>query len=637
MRRISKRWHGRSWRWRGAACVAASGVTALLAPAPAHASTLTWDSSASAGVQGGSGNWDFNQTTNWTADGGATRQAWTSNTNTAAFQMPAATATVTLDASNGTLGAAGLQFTGDDGGRTYSLAGASLLLGSGGISATATNAVVSMNGAVVLNGSQTFTSNMFRTVSNGAALLINNSLSSATSTTNLTLDGQGLGYAASNIANSANQVTFLFAGDNSAFHGTTTLLNGARLILDYGTTAVPTVTNKLDDSSALIFKGGSLALGSQATAYTEVVASTSVLQGSNAVVVSPVHASGTAIVTLSAGAITQSAGSGATFDVTNATGIIVATTNSNDATGVIGAWATTAGNRWAKAVSGLYSSLSGNGTSQTSAANWGTTQNVNVSDAAGTSESGIGSKTVNLLAIANSGVTLSFNSGAVLTVTGGGVMSATAATTGNDTITGGKLTTGLASGELFVHTYGSLNLGSDVSDNATVPTKLVKAGISGLTLSGINSYTGKTYVNAGTLTLASGGSLVNGNIQLNGGTVNGTGGTLNYNVKDSIADLIDIQGGVFDLSSINLNVVTSGTTPLTGSAEYVLANRNINSVYVAGGHFLSVNLPSNWAIDYDGTALNPNSIVVTVPEPVSLSFLGLGILGLLRRRNRRAS
>ena len=71
MRRISKRWHGRSWRWRGAACVAASGVTALLAPAPAHASTLTWDSSASAGVQGGSGNWDFNQTTNWTADGGA--------------------------------------------------------------------------------------------------------------------------------------------------------------------------------------------------------------------------------------------------------------------------------------------------------------------------------------------------------------------------------------------------------------------------------------------------------------------------------------------------------------------------------------------------------------------------------------
>lgn len=89
---------------------------------------------------------------------------------------------------------------------------------------------------------------------------------------------------------------------------------------------------------------------------------------------------------------------------------------------------------------------------------------------------------------------------------------------------------------------GSNSGGGTISGNISetgVPRALVKVGASTITLSGINTYTGATTVNAGTLRLGSAGALGNGTLNTSGVTVGGSG-------------ILDLAG-----------IATTATVPLT--------------------------------------------------------------------------
>ena len=92
-----------------------------------------------------------------------------------------------------------------------------------------------------------------------------------------------------------------------------------------------------------------------------------------------------------------------------------------------------------------------------------------------------------------------------LIVTSGGIMvsSLVATDTSTKTITGGPISAG-GTNDLIIHQYGAstLTIGSVIQD-ATGPNALVKTGSGELILTGVNTYTGSTFLNGGQLTISS--------------------------------------------------------------------------------------------------------------------------------------
>ena len=115
-----------------------------------------------------------------------------------------------------------------------------------------------------------------------------------------------------------------------------------------------------------------------------------------------------------------------------------------------------------------------------------------------------------------------------LIVTSGGIMvsSLVATDTSTKTITGGPISAG-GTNDLIIHQYGASTLTIDsVIQDATGPNALVKTGSGELILTGVNTYTGSTFLNGGQLTISSNtnlgatpGAPDADNIYANGGTL----------------------------------------------------------------------------------------------------------------------
>ncbi|MEO6437068.1 MAG: autotransporter-associated beta strand repeat-containing protein [Tepidisphaeraceae bacterium] len=164
-----------------------------------------------------------------------------------------------------------------------------------------------------------------------------------------------------------------------------------------------------------------------------------------------------------------------------------------------------------------------------------------------------------------------------------------------------------------------------------IPT-INKAGPGSLSLTGINPFTGAITVSGGALRL-DGGSIVHGKITIDAGASfdGGTalsGGTFTFNIASDVADLVAVAG-TFELTNLNLILNPTGTQTLS---EYVVVDKAVGSAEILGTAFKSTSLPAGWSIDYDGTVANPNAIVAVIPEPASLSLLGLAAMAALRRR-----
>jgi arabinogalactan endo-1,4-beta-galactosidase len=153
-------------------------------------------------------------------------------------------------------------------------------------------------------------------------------------------------------------------------------------------------------------------------------------------------------------------------------------------------------------------------------------------------------------------------------------------------------------------TVGAGNVANAYSGGLIGSGSLTKSGTATLTLTGSNSYTGSTNVNAGTLEISPGGVI-------NGGTLNGTGflvdggtctsiGTTTFGnlanaflqtsgasslgtVSEGSSDgmLIKITGGYFSASSITLRRTAAFTTAPTATAP--IAAATTSGLYINGG------------------------------------------------------
>ncbi len=173
---------------------------------------------------------------------------------------------------------------------------------------------------------------------------------------------------------------------------------------------------------------------------------------------------------------------------------------------------------------------------------------------------------------------------------------------------------------LTVNQSAAGNYAGTISNFAGQTGSLVKNGAEVLTLSGINTYTGNTTINAGGLTLANGGELrfdiedggVSNSI-LGVGTV-----TLNGLLRLDISSLTATVGTWNLVNAATLNESFGGTFGLAFLDNTTFSTGD-NVVYTSG----------DWSFN------TITGDLTLIPEPGSLALLGLGSLCLLGGRRRK--
>jgi hypothetical protein len=193
----------------------------------------------------------------------------------------------------------------------------------------------------------------------------------------------------------------------------------------------------------------------------------------------------------------------------------------------------------------------------------------------------------------------------------------------------GKLSLTGAGQDLYVYSGGRFEA-EGTGLNSNVSTRVLGGGTLAI---GLMDPLTHTRTAASTLTL-------NASTELDGGSrlefgIFGAGGA-NTAAADSLAgvrnDLLNVNGQALTSTLSLLDIVTYGYTPHAG-AIYQLT-RNDNTAYA----FNTTNITDDWTIfrQDDGANGHSNLYVQYVPEPASLTLLGLGAGALLLKRRRRS-
>jgi fibronectin-binding autotransporter adhesin len=342
---------------------------------------------------------------------------------------------------------------------------------------------------------------------------------------------------------------------------------------------------------------GGLTLGfggidaSSLTSGTTTIASALTLNGSQAW---SVGAGGTLAVS---GTVTRNAGAAVNFVPTgtiNLTGSGLA----NDATGILGGWATV-GNTGASGATADWAALdlsgnivtytgytaisSGANSSQTlsgttASQNWKTS-----SGASGYSTTLTNSGTINSLVVqgdvvVGAGNTLTLGSGGLIL---SGISRWIKAPNGNSSDTG-MLTSGLANGELFVDVASATSdannwrIWNKIVDNGGTAVSVVKNGPGYLRLENANTYTGGTILNGGILAVGANTVLGSGTLTLNAGTVQGNVSAANF--ASAVANNIVVNGsiGFYLAKDANYSGTISGSGTLDTTAGNGTASLSIS-------------------------------------------------------------
>ncbi|HET6409573.1 MAG TPA: autotransporter-associated beta strand repeat-containing protein [Chthoniobacteraceae bacterium] len=241
-------------------------------------------------------------------------------------------------------------------------------------------------------------------------------------------------------------------------------------------------------------------------------------------------------------------------------------------------------------------------------------------------------------------------------------------------VTNGVQTNQLGTGNIFVNGPGTLVLDGDWSNAGNTPFvrvvsgtgSMIKQGPSTVNIASVNSYTGGTAVNSGTLLVT--GSVVGTTTVNAGGTLGGAGtvdavnvvggtlapgngigtlttGSLTLN-SASILKLeltlgdTTIGGGINDLAIVNGNLTLDGTLqvaelggPLDNNGIYTLIDYSgtlTNNGLVLDSSFLAVHPGAAIIIDTLNT-----QVLLSIPEPASVMSILSGVCfcaGLRRRR-----
>jgi autotransporter-associated beta strand protein len=452
--------------------------------------------------------------------------------------------------------------------------------------------------------------------------------------------------------------TFVLSGSNT--YGGATAVNGGTLTLDYSTNN----NTKLANGAALNLGGGTLNLSGGS--HTEVVASTTLNTGASSIT----RSSGTSVLRMKA--ITRNAGSTVNFGAAS-----IADTDTDNVNGILGGYATVAGADWAmSATSANNTAITAFTTYTTFVATGGvaTTNYLQTDSISLTASESANSLKINTT---TTGQSLDIGATRTLTLTSGGLLFVGAQ---DYQINNGTLKSNTATNsDLIIQQWGAGTLTiNSVIANGNGTSTLTKAGTGTLALGGNNTYSGTTFVNAGTLlannataSTGSGAVIVNnsgtlggtgkitGSVTLNnsstidGGTV-GTVGTLStgaltlnntsilrVDMTSTTADQIRVTGAVALGTTALLQLdIPNGTLFSAGQAFTLIDNDAADAITGTFSNAAAGTDTINgygWIVTYTGGDGN-DFMITAVPEPSTwlAAALALGVIGFSQRKRVRA-
>ncbi|WP_395741588.1 autotransporter-associated beta strand repeat-containing protein [Prosthecobacter sp.] len=426
--------------------------------------------------------------------------------------------------------------------------------------------------------------------------------------------------------------TVTLSGDNSGLTGTVaaTRLDSGTLVLDFTSDN----NSKISTVVALDLRGVLLVLnGSAAADTTQTVASTTLGNGGSSIIT--LNSGAGHSVTLNLGAITRAAGSqDGTLRVNlPASGAVTTTTGNLGTTGVLGGWATVtdATGTWFatnSAGTGLGSIIAVATTAKNDVSTWISGDQITDSGAGFTGAvSGVYISTLRFDAAGGS--TLNIAGNGVLGIASGGVLMTSNVTSGPSTITGGVLTSG--TNEL-IFIQDSTSQALTVASSIRVGHSVTKAGSGTLLLSGSNTYTDETEIQAGVLQVSGGNAIGDTSIvtladdtasmlQLLGNETIGrlAGGsasagidqlavvdigafalTINATGSTTYAGLLTGSGSLIKTGAGNM-LFTNASTGFTGSVTVNMGLLYFSGIGSSNASSFTLNSGSSFMIDNNGT------------------------------------
>lgn len=570
-------------------------------------------------------------------------------------QASGVTANLTLDglSSSSTLTLGGtISYSG-----TTLISGGTLALsGSGLLPATTALTLANVSGAEFqLNGASQTIAELSGGGSTGGQVSLN---SSATLTVG---DGNNTTYAGTLTGSNGSLVkigsgTLTLTGADS--YGGTTTLSGGTLLVD------ASGGGNLNGTTTPTFAGGTLSFkgkGSSTTSMT--LGALSINAGGGQLLVNP---NGKA-TTIALGSITGNTLGGTLLvgEAANAgAGTVTITTSTEDNTstfiedggrivyttdgGTTVDWATSS-------MSGAPYTLSG----FNSYAPWVSSGGSNSSNYYFSGNSSVtANETIGTLKVQAPSASQSLSLGAKqLTLNGGGLLitgtnAFTISGNGSTGVTAGSSGTG-PNDDLIVQQYntGGLTISAVIGNNGSSAVALTKAGPGTLTLSGLNVYTGGTYINGGTVlansgnstgsgavTIASGGVLagtgtVKGTVTVSG-TITGGAGAANGNATGTLSTGAQTWGNGGQYAFKLTNAGATGTTPQAGGNSTTWDQLSMSALTIANGSTFTIAPVGTltgvtastytWEIAQIGTGTSGNNITVTSGPNISPSTSGTG-------------
>ncbi|NBS01305.1 MAG: hypothetical protein EBS72_03980, partial [Rhizobiales bacterium] len=469
-----------------------------------------------------------------------------------------------------------------------------------------------------------------------------------------------------------------------ALSGTTSIaINyGGSLILDNDGSSVAATaagssgankTNRINDAATISLSGGTLSFKArQGVASTETVGAVTLTQGTSTIsaVMPTVAGINSGDFTLTS--LTRNTGGGTVNFTATSSGLIgnsariliptlntvsTATAYAGLTNGIIGGWAVIGTDDWATYVPGLGVTQMGEVgapqyTNLTSTINTinnaSAVDNISLNAAVTGNIVNVTNDTeLNSLRIGNvTGMTIAIAASKTLTLSSGGLLFySTAAQTIGSAVNQGNLTT--SGSELFVYTQGAgvQLINSRITGSGVA---LVKFGANTLSLAGTNTYAGGTFVNQGTLTVATTGIIPLATVAANGLVISGSTVTLNAAGSINAGNIVTLNGGgstlnlygdntlaglIFDNSgggTSNLAINTFSTASSTGAGATGVLTIGASGVVVTASNVASTAIIQG-RVDFGSSAktINVDAIKGTTGVAISALIPALQLQGIV--------